>query len=131
MTPFVPLAIALTLAALAFVLQPLWLHSRRLFAGITLSLAIATLALYRLVGTPAALDPRVVTGAGTIGDAITQLEAKLKADPDQAEGWRLLGRAYAAEQRFADARDAYARAAAQAPNDAGTQVEAAESRALA
>lgn len=131
MTPFVLVAIVLTLAALAFVLKPLWPQSRGLFAAIALTLAIATFALYRLVGTPAALDPKVVTGPETLGDAITQLEAKLKSDPGQAEGWRLLGRAYVAQQRLTDARDAYARAAKLSPDDAETQVEAAESRALA
>ncbi|MCY7354247.1 MAG: tetratricopeptide repeat protein [Lysobacter sp.] len=131
MTPFVPVAIALTLAVFAFVLKPLWPHSRGLFAAIALTLAVTTFALYRVVGTPAALDPKVVAGPETLGDAITQLEAKLQTDPGQAEGWRLLGRAYVAEQRFADAREAYTRAAKLAPNDAETQVEAAESRALA
>lgn len=131
MTPFVAAAIALTLAALAFVLKPLWPRSRALFAVIALTLAVTTFALYQLVGTPAALDPKVVAGPETLGDAITQLEAKLKTNPDQTDGWRLLGRAYTAEQRFTDARDAYMRAANLTPGDAEIQIEAAESRALA
>ena len=131
MTSFVPVAIALTLAAIVFVLKPLWQGSRRLFAGIALTLALTTFGLYSLVGNPAGLDPEVVAGAETLGQAITQLEEKLKTHPEQAEGWRLLGRAYTAEQRFSQARDAYMRAARLTPDDPETLVEAAESRAMA
>lgn len=131
MTIFIVAAVVLTLATLAFVLRPLWPRFRRLFAVIAFALAVATFALYRLIGTPAALDPQAVAGPETLTEAIAQLESRLRADPAQAEGWRLLGRAYTAEQRFTDARDAYVRAAKLAPDDAETLVEAAESRALA
>ncbi len=131
MASFVAIAIAITLAALAFVLRPLWARARGLFAVITLAATVATFGLYRLVGTPGALDPATIAGPDTLEDAIGELETALKSDPGQPEGWRLLGRAYTAEKRFADARDAYARAAELLPDDAETQVEAAESRALA
>ncbi|HEY4318850.1 MAG TPA: c-type cytochrome biogenesis protein CcmI [Herbaspirillum sp.] len=40
-----------------------------------------------------------------------RLEALLAATPDSAEGWSLLGRAYAAQERMADAARAFERAA--------------------
>lgn len=131
MTSFVAIALVLTLSVLAFVLRPLWPRSRGLFAAIVVAAAVATFGLYRMIGTSAAIDPRTLAGPETLGDAVTELETALKADPGQPEGWRLLGRAYAAEQRFTDARDAHTRAARLLPDDADAQVEAAESRALA
>lgn len=131
MAAFLPIAVVLTLSVLVLVLRPLWARSRGLFATLAIAVAATTFGLYRLVGTPTALDPAAVAGPETLQDAIGELETALKSDPGQPEGWRLLGRAYAAEKRFTDARDAYMRAAALMPDDAETQVEAAESRALA
>lgn len=121
------------LAVFALVLRPLWREraARLPAAALVAGLALAALLLYRLVGTPAALDPTARTAPATLEDAIAQLEARLQADPAQAEGWRLLGQAQAAAQRPAAAADAFARAAALAPDDADVLVEAAEARALA
>lgn len=130
---FAAIAAVLTLAVLAFVLRPLWLAraSRVPALGLVAGLALATFALYRMVGAPAALDPAARVAPETLQDAIAQLEAKLQGDPAQADGWRLLGRAYASAQEPAKSRDAYARAAALSPDDPDVLAEAAESRALA
>jgi cytochrome c-type biogenesis protein CcmH len=45
-----------------------------------------------------------------IEDAIADLEKKLKQDPDNLEGWRMLGRSYLVSKQFKDAVDAYAKA---------------------
>ncbi|MCI4567198.1 tetratricopeptide repeat protein [Lysobacter sp. CFH 32150] len=131
MTAFLVLAIALTLAVLALLLRPLWRSSRNLALGIAATVAISTLALYQLVGTPTALDAQALAMPPTLDDAIVQLEAQLDRDPKQPDGWRLLGQAYTTEQRFADAREAYAKAVALAPRDADVLVEAAQARAMA
>src|SRR5690606_20222229 len=60
-----------------------------------------------------------------------ELEATLAREPQLAEGWVLLGRAYRAEGRAIPARDALARAARLLPDEPDVQVEAAEARALA
>ena len=75
---FVALAAVLTLAVLAFVLRPLW-HapgSRIALGGLFAGLALATFALYRLVGTPMALDPVVRESPRTLDAAIAQQEAQ-------------------------------------------------------
>lgn len=131
MTAFSILAIALTLAVLATLLWPLWRNSRGLALGVAATLAVSTFALYQLVGTPAALDAQARVMPQTLDDAIAQLEARLEQDPEQPEGWRLLGQAYTTEQRFTDAREAYAKAAALSPKDADVLVEAAQARAMA
>jgi cytochrome c-type biogenesis protein CcmH len=49
---------------------------------------------------------------------IAQLEAKLKANPTDAEGWRTLGWAFFNTQRFAESATAYKRATQLAPEKA-------------
>jgi cytochrome c-type biogenesis protein CcmH len=49
---------------------------------------------------------------------ISQLEAKLKANPNDAEGWRTLGWAFFNTQRFAESATAYKRATQLAPDKA-------------
>ena len=128
---FVVAATVLALAAAALVLRPLWREAR----GVALALGGGVLAcagaLYLLVGTPAALDHVAPEAPATMEDAIAQLEAELERSPRQTEGWRLLGRAYRAQGRAADAAAAFERAAALLPDDPDVLVEAAEARALA
>jgi cytochrome c-type biogenesis protein CcmH len=130
---FIAIAVVLTLAVLAFVLRPLWRArgSRVALAGLAAGLALAAFAVYRLVGTPMALDPVVREPPRTLEAAIAQLEAQLEREPQSIEGWRLLGRARAAAQEPGRARDAFAEAARLAPDDPDILVEAAEARALA
>ena len=54
MTPFVILAIVLSVAVLLAVLWPLWRDARGLVLAGVATLGVATFALYRVVGTPAA-----------------------------------------------------------------------------
>ena len=135
MTVFVIAAAVLALGTLAYVLRPLWANrtSGRPLAGAALVavLAMTTALLYALVGTPNALDPAQRAAPQTLAEAVTQLEAELERDPNQVEGLRLLGRSYAALERRADARDAFARAIKLAPDDPDLLVEAAEARAMA
>lgn len=131
MALFVAACALLALATFGWVLRPLWkAHPRPVAAAIVL-LAVCTGLLYRLVGTPAALDPAQRAAPRTMDEAIARLEAELARDPRQVEGLRLLGRAYLQQQQPDKARDAFARAARLAPDDADVLVEAAESRALA
>lgn len=131
MAIFMALAAVFAAAVLSLALSPLWRDSRGLALGIAGTLIASTLALYQLVGTPAALDRQALAAPDTLADAVTQLEAELTRDPGQVEGWRLLGQAYTTEQRLDDARRAYAKAADLSPQDPDVLVEAAQARALA
>lgn len=129
MTLFVILAIVLSLAVLLAVLWPLRRDARGLVLAGVATLGIATFALYRVVGTPAALDPQAAAPMpATLDDAVTQLEAELKKQPNEPEGWRLLGKSYAALQRYDDAQKAFERAVQLLPTDADLLVEAAQAR---
>jgi cytochrome c-type biogenesis protein CcmH len=62
----------------------------------------------------AASDP-AHPGGGDTAAMIGQLETKLKSNPSDPEGWRMLGWSYAQTGRYADAANAYGRAAALDP----------------
>ena len=131
MATFLALAAVLALAVLAVLLRPLWRGARGVAVGIAVIVLASGALLYRIVGTPQALDPANLAMPETLGDAIAQLEAELERNPDQAEGWRLLGQALQREGQSAKARDAYAKASTLAPDDADIASEAAQARAFA
>lgn len=128
---FLAVALALALAVLAVLLRPLWREARGVALAIGALVLVSTGLLYRIVGTPDALDPAALRAPETIGEAIAQLERSLARDPGQKEGWMLLGMAYQRQGELAKSRDAYARAARLAPADPDALTEAAQSRALA
>lgn len=131
MAMFLLAAVILLVLTLHAVLHPLWAKSRTLALGIGAAMVAASAALYLTIGTPAALDPTMVRAPTTLAEARVQLERKLKESPEDAEGWRLLGRAYASEGNNAEAARAFAEAVKRAPRDPDVLTEAAESRALA
>ena len=129
---FAALATAVTLGVLAWVLWPLRRQRALAWAAMVLVLGVGVLALYRLVGTPAALQQSAATAPSqSLEDAVLELQAELERNPNQPEGWALLARSQAALGNPIAARDAYARAVQLAPDDPALLVDAAESRALA
>lgn len=118
-------------------------RSRATFVAATavaLLLPALSIVLYRVVGSPAALDPAALVAApatapGEHGQdmeqAIDKLAAKLKQNPGDAEGWALLGRAYLETQRFAEARDALKHAHDLVADDPDVGVAYAEALTLA
>ncbi len=115
-------------------------HSTSFFAalGIALLLPASAIILYRVIGEPRAVDATAAaTDAKVPGDhsqnmegAIANLLAKLKQNPDDVEGWTLLGRAYEATERFTEARDALKHAYDLAASDPDVTVAYAEALAL-
>lgn len=132
MSLFVAIAVLLTLAVFGVVLRPLWRESRGLVLGGFVALGLATFALYRLMGTPAATNQVAANAMPTsMGEAITQLQAALERDPNQPQGWLLLGKSLASEGRLTESSDAFARAVKLLPDDPDLLVEAAQSRLYA
>ena len=77
-------------------------------------------------GTEAALNDSAampVDHGADMQAAIARLAAKLREQPDDAQGWALLGRTYKATQHYPEARDAFRRAVEAAPGDAGLERE--------
>jgi len=131
MASFVVAAVLLGLLVLGGALWPLWRRAPRAAGGLLVALGLCSLALYRLVGTPQALEPQATQAPATLDAAITRLQDELQRNPQAAEGWQLLGRALAAQGKPEQARDAFARAARLLPDDPDALVEAAQSRSLA
>lgn len=109
---------------------------------IVIGLPLLSIGLYAKLGDPRVFDPAVqqVTaamqqaqqaGMPPMEQALAGLVERLARQPDDLEGWVLLGRAYKATEQFDHARDALARALTLAPEDPGLMVEYAEAKTLA
>ena len=95
---------------------------RRWALGLALGIPALAVAGYMAFGTPAGLDPANVAGqqgftAEEIAEMVGTLEARLKAEPDNAEGWMMLARSYLVLQDYPKAAAAYARLAQLVPDD--------------
>jgi cytochrome c-type biogenesis protein CcmH len=126
MTGFLLGALLICALALAFVLPPLWRDARRSALALVLALPLGAAGVYALLGTPDALDPKNVEIPTTLDDAIAQLERRLVEEPNSVEGWVLLGRTRMAQQQWAEAREAFAKAQALAPDEPDLMVEYAD-----
>ena len=105
--------------------------SGRLLAGLAAFALAFAAAGYAWLGNPAALAiapgaPGAAAVAETGQDvdkaqfeAMTQrLADRLKSQPDDAEGWAMLGRSYSVLERFPQALEAYKKVVALRPNEA-------------
>ena len=98
-----------------------------------ISIPALALAVYLVVGNPGAIDPQATHGltARQVEAMVERLATRLKDHPDDAEGWKLLGRSYGALGRFQEAAHAYAKAAARAPRDAQLLADFADALGMA
>ena len=118
-----------------------------LAAVIAVVLPISAMLIYRQVGEPLAQNPgspaAAALGNGNphqgqggqaplmdLDAALASLAAKLQQNPQDAEGWRLLGRGYLSMERFAEALAAVSRARALLPGDLDTEMEYIEALSL-
>ena len=74
-----------------------------------IALAASGVAMWRSREVPPAAAP-AATAQPSVDEVITTLEARLKANPNDAEGWRMLGWSYYQTQRYAEAATAMKRA---------------------
>ncbi|MBS0451229.1 MAG: c-type cytochrome biogenesis protein CcmI [Proteobacteria bacterium] len=98
----------------------------------------AAILLYLQLGNPLALwrpgdmGPMAKEGMGhelsnaQVEGLVNQLAQRLRAQPDDAEGWYMLGRSYAALERPADAAVAYAKAVELVPDEAMVRADYAD-----
>lgn len=128
---FAVLSIALSVAVFALVLRPIWREKPGIAIAVSLACAAASLGVYRLVGTPAALDADNLRVPQTMAEAVTILERKMTDAPDR-DGLILLADAYAKLGKDIEARDTWERVLSMTKDDAPAQaselVAAAEAR---
>ena len=118
---------------------PLARPSRGLVAGIVAFTVVVSAVGYAWIGTPAAW--RVGPGEGG-GEAVAaavdaqteamlgELRRRLAANPQDADGWSMLGRSYLMLGRHAEAVPALEKLRALRPDDAQTLVDLADAKAM-
>jgi len=85
---------------------------RRTALALLFALPLAAAGGYALLGTPQALDPvatQARVGPREIEGMLQKLVARLKANPDDPQGWTMLARSYKVLGRYADSAEAYGR----------------------
>jgi cytochrome c-type biogenesis protein CcmH len=96
--------------------------------GVALSVTLITGFLYAMLGNPAGLHPPaapppVAVGPQQIEAMVARLAARLKAEPNDVEGWRRLSRSYETLRRFDLAVDAFRHLLALEPDNADVLVD--------
>jgi cytochrome c-type biogenesis protein CcmH len=98
---------------------------------------VAAVLLYLQFGTLEGLDvTQHAAGdvssmsAGHFQEMTEKLAARMRENPNDAEGWMMLGRAYRALERFQESSDAFRKAVALAPDNADLLADLAETLAL-
>jgi cytochrome c-type biogenesis protein CcmH len=95
-------------------------QSKAFIGSVAALISVGAIALYVVLGSPAALNPgEQVAGGGDAPHAMSQeqmetmvqsLAEKLKQNPNDANGWHMLARSYVVFQRMPEAAQAYDRA---------------------
>lgn len=108
---------------------------RKRALALAAALPLLALVVYVAVGNVRGLDPQQrqaqSIGVREIEAMVERLAERLEQNPEDVEGWKMLGRSYGVMGRYAEAANAYARAAARAPRDADLLAELADSLAMA
>lgn len=117
---------------------------KRLGYGVGAGIPIAAIALYFFVGNPGALrsQPAALVAAPITGQGgamsqqqieanVAKLAQRLEQNPNDAQGWVMLGRSYTILERFSEAANAYGRATALKNEDANLWADYAEAQAMA
>jgi cytochrome c-type biogenesis protein CcmH len=116
----------------------------RLASAVVVAIAVpaAALLLYLRLGQPGVPDqpfaerqpPATVADGGRggqIADMVHRLAERLKANPNDPDGWMLLGRSYLVVKRYDDAVAAYRKAAELSPKDADAHMAYGEAQVFA
>lgn len=148
MTLFVALGALLALLTLGLLTRPLWRGapadapraSKPLLFGVTGFVFAVAVAGYAWIGTPRAMNSELVAAAPAGADGpitaeqietmINRLAARLKDQPDDVEGWAMLGRSLMVLGRHDQAVPALQKAVALRGDDAALLTEYADALAV-
>lgn len=110
--------------------------SRPTALALILLLPVASLAAYAMLGTPKAIDPmntapQKAMTAQDIEGMVAKLAARLQENPDDLNGWVMLGRSYKMMGRYAEAVAAYEKGESLIEKDPELLASYAETLAMA
>jgi cytochrome c-type biogenesis protein CcmH len=105
--------------------RPVAAHRKLLFAT-ALAVPVLAVGVYFATGNPGAIDSPM----RNLDTMVERLAKRLQDRPEDAEGWRLLGRSYTAMERFPDALKADSQAAKLAPKDPDVLADLADVMAM-
>ncbi|HJV88635.1 MAG TPA: c-type cytochrome biogenesis protein CcmI [Noviherbaspirillum sp.] len=112
------------------------------WSAVAVAIVVPVLAvgIYMAIGNPAGLNPANLVAADDSSHQLTpeqiegmvaKLADRLKNDPNNAEGWNMLARTYAAMGRYPESAKAYEHLVKLAPNDASVLTDYADALAMA
>jgi cytochrome c-type biogenesis protein CcmH len=89
--------------------------SRKMAIALLLLLPVLAVSGYAVLGNPKALDPAQTAApprmtAEQISGMVSKLAERLKANPDDMQGWLMLARSYKTMGRYEEAAEAYGKA---------------------
>ncbi|MBV8032356.1 MAG: c-type cytochrome biogenesis protein CcmI, partial [Betaproteobacteria bacterium] len=103
--------------------------------AVAIAVPVLAAAVYFAAGNPGALDPVKrhgdEVGMKEIEAMVQRLADRLEKNPDDVEGWKMLGKSYNVMGRFAEAATAYSRAAARDPRNPQLLADLADALAMA
>ena len=98
------------------------------------AMPLVALGIYFAVGNPGALNPashQPEIGVAQIEAMVQKLAERLQKEPEDLEGWKMLGKSYTVLGRFGEAANAYSKAAIRAPRDPQVLADLADALAMA
>ncbi len=113
--------------------------SRPLVAGVLAFVLVVAAGGYAITGEPRAIDPAARAAAPAEGGGVTRdqivamverLAERMKGQPDDPEGWTMLGRSYLVLEQPREAQAAFERARALRPQDPSVLADLADAIAL-
>ena len=111
-------------------------HTRRTGVALAIVIPLCAAGLYWQLGTPGAVTFNAASTSGgnakspQVEAMVGQLAQKLEKNPQDGNGWALLGRSYVIMQRYQESATAYARAVALIKDDADLLADFADSVAM-
>lgn len=109
--------------------------SRKAAMALLVLVPVLSVVGYTILGNPRALEPaltapRTEVTPQQIEGMVAKLADRLKANPDDMQGWIMLGRSYKAMGRYAEAAEAYGKAEKIVVQDPGLATDYAEALAM-
>ena len=104
---------------------------RRAAIAVGIAVPVLAVAVYFVTGNPRSFDPhQAIPSKAEVEGMVSRLAAKLRENPQDADGWKLLGRSYTVMGRYPQAVEAFAKALEIHPRDSQLLADFADALAM-